>query len=57
MHKEWEIRSLPSDENLEKAWRNLEDQDCSEMRLFGREMRELSRERSKEMRVGSHDEV
>ena len=32
-----EIRSLPSEENLEKAWRNLKNQDWSEMRLFGRE--------------------
>ena len=31
------IRSLPSEENLEKAWRNLKKQDWSEMRLFGRE--------------------
>ena len=37
MHEKWEKRSLPSEENLEKAWRNLEDQDWSEMRLFGRE--------------------
>ena len=54
MHEEWEIKSLPSEENLEKAWRNLKDQDWSEMRLFGREKRELSRERSNEMKVGSH---
>ena len=26
-HEEWEIRSLPREENLEKAWRNLEKQD------------------------------
>ena len=37
MHEEWEIRSLPSEEKLEKAWRNLEEQDWSEMMLFGRE--------------------
>ena len=37
MHEEWEKRSLQSEENIEKAWRNLEDQDWSEMRLFGRE--------------------
>ena len=38
MHEEWEIRSLPREENLEKAWRNLEKQDWSEMRVFGREI-------------------
>ena len=36
MHEIEEIRSLPSEENLEKAGRNLEDQDWSEMRHFGR---------------------
>ena len=58
MHEEWEIRSLPSEENLEKAWRNLKDQDWSEMRLFGRENeRAIERERLKEMKVGSHEEA
>ena len=36
MHKEWEIRSLPSEETLEKAWRNLKEKIGSEMRVFGR---------------------
>ena len=48
MHEEWEIRSLPREENLEKAWRNLEKQDWSEIRVFGRENKELSRERERE---------
>ena len=58
MHEKWEIRSLPSEENLEKAWRNLEEQGWNEMRLFGREKeRAIERERSKEMRVRSHEEA
>ena len=53
MHEEWEIRSLPSEENLEKAWRNLEDQDWSEMRVFGREKeRAIEREREIEWNEG-----
>ena len=36
MHKEWEIRSLLSEETLEKAWRNLKEMIGSEMRVFGR---------------------
>ena len=47
MH-EWErIRSLPSKEKLEKAWRILEEQVWSEMRVFWERNREVSRERSK----------
>ena len=47
MH-EWErIRSLPSKEKLEKAWRILEEQVCSEMIVFWERSREVSRERSK----------
>ena len=57
MHEEWEIRSLPSVEKLEKAWRNLEEHDWSEMRVFGREKREQSRDKSSEMRIGSRKEV
>ena len=36
MHEEWEIISLPSEETLEKAWRNLKEKIRSEMRVFGR---------------------
>ena len=36
MDEEWEIRSLPSEETLEKAWRNLKEKIGSEMRVFGR---------------------
>ena len=36
MHEEWEIRSLPNEETLEKAWRNLKEKIGSEMRVFGR---------------------
>ena len=57
MHEEWEIINLPSVEKLETTWRNLEEHDWSEMRVFGREKREQSRERSSEMRTGSYKEV
>ena len=57
MHEEWEIRSLPREENLEKTWRNLEKQDLSEMRVYRRENREPSRDRSREMRIWSHEEA
>ena len=40
--------------NLEETF---EDWDWSEMREFGRENREQSRERSSEMRIESHEEV
>ena len=40
--------------NLEETF---EDWDWSEMREFGRENREQSREGSSEMRIGSHEEV
>ena len=40
--------------NLEETFVDL---DWSERREFGRENREQSRERSSEMRIGSHDEV
>ena len=40
--------------NLEETF---EDQDWSEMREFGRENREQSREILSEMRIGSHEEV
>ena len=36
MHEEWEIRSLPSEETLEKTWRNLKEKIGSEMKVFGR---------------------
>ena len=40
---------------LEK--KSLRDKDWSEMRKFGRENREVLRERSREMRVGLHEEA
>ena len=40
--------------NLEETF---EDWDWSEMREFGRENKEQSRERSSEMRIESHEEV
>ena len=42
---------------LKKLEETFEDQDWSEMREFGRENREQLRERSSEMRIGSHEEV
>ena len=58
MHEEWEIRCLPREENLEKKLEEtFKDWDWSEMRDFGRENREQSRERSSEMRIRSHEEV
>ena len=45
MHKEWEIRSLLSEETLEKAWRNLKEKIGSEMRVFERwKDRDIERE-------------
>ena len=40
---------------LKKLEENFEDQDWSEMREFGRENREQSREISSEMRFRSHE--
>ena len=42
---------------LKKLEEIFEDQDWSEMREFGRENREQSREISSEMRFGSHEEA
>ena len=42
---------------LKKLEETFEDQVWSEMREFGRENREQSRERLSEMRTGSHEEV
>ena len=42
---------------LKKLEETFEDQDWSEMREFGRENREQSREISSEMRFGSHEEA
>ena len=39
---------------LKKLEKSLRNKDWSEMRKFGRENREVSRERSKEMISGSH---
>ena len=57
MHEYEKIRSLPSEENLEKAEETLRNKDWSEMRKFGRENREVSREISNEMNSGSHREL
>ena len=57
MHEEWENRSLPSVEKLEKAWRNLEEHNWSEKRVFGR-WTGVDRSREiEEMRNGSRKEV
>ena len=42
---------------LKKLEETFEDQDQSEMREFGKENREQSREISSEMRFGSHEEA
>ena len=42
---------------LKKLEDTFEDQDWNEMREFGRENREQSREISNEMRFGSHEEA
>ena len=34
--KTWNAWSLPSEETLEKSWRNLKEKIGSEMRVFGR---------------------
>ena len=43
----WEIRSLPSEENLEKAWRNLEEENWSEREIWELK-RQMYRERDRE---------
>ena len=43
--------------NLKKLEETFEERNWSEMREFGRENREQSRERSSEMRNGLHKEV
>ena len=43
--------------NLKNLEETFEDREWSEMREFGRENREQSRERSSEMRTGSHKEL
>ena len=42
---------------LKKLEETFEDQDWSDLREFGRENREQSREISSEMRFGSHEEA
>ena len=42
---------------LKKLEENLRNKYWSEMREFGRENREVLRERSREMKVGSHEEA
>ena len=42
---------------LKKLEETLRNKYWSEIREFGRENREVSRERSREMRVGSHEEA
>ena len=41
---------------LKKLEETFEDQDWSDLKEFGRENREQSRERSSEIRNGSHEE-
>ena len=43
--------------NLKKLEKSLRKKDWNEMRKFGRENREVSRERSNEMSFGSHREL
>ena len=57
MHEEWENRSLPSVEKLEKVWRNLKEQDWSEMRVFGRWTGVDKSREIEEMRNGSREEL
>ena len=57
MHEEWETRSLPSVEKLEKAWRNLEEHNWSEMRVFERRTGADKSREIEEMRSGSCEEV
>ena len=42
---------------LKKLEKSLRKKDWNEMRKFGRENREVLRERSSDMRIGSHEEV
>ena len=44
-------------ENLKNLEETFEESNWSEMREFRRENKEQSRERSSEMRTGSHEEV
>ena len=57
MHEEWEIRSLPSEETLEKAWESLRKRVGVSEKGLGGEKMEVSRERLREMRFGLHEEV
>ena len=57
MLEEWEIRSLPSEENFEKLENPLGKRLGVGGRGLGGEKIEVSRERSREMRFGSHKEV
>ena len=56
MHEEWEIRSLLSEETLEKAWRTLRRRLGVRWECLGDEQIELLRERSREIRFESHEE-
>ena len=51
-----EIRSLPSEEKLEKAWESQGKGFGVSERGLGDEKTEVSRERSIEMSCGSHEE-
>ena len=58
MHEYEKIRSLPREEKLEKAWRNLEEQRLEwDKIVWERNQRCIERERLREMRVGSHEEA
>ena len=56
MHEEWEIRSLLSEETLEKAWRTLRRRLGVRWECLGDEQIELLRERLREIRFESHEE-
>ena len=51
-----EIRSLPSEEKLEKAWESQGKGFGVREKGLGDEKTEISRERSTEMSYGSHEE-
>ena len=58
----WEIRSLPSKEKIEKAWRNHEEEDWSEWERFGswkdrRIEREIERNELRNMAVDKNEEI
>ena len=52
-----ELKAYQVKKNLKKLEKTLRNNYWSEMREFGREIREVSRERLREIRVRSHEEV